>query len=246
MYTIFAFLAALFGLVLWSYIVSYMMYAGVDKNFILRARRGIVRGMAVAGIFVFVEYIPFLRDFIHRDWVLFPAVFFIISLPFSWQRVGGIALLPLLISLVVWFLLSFSGDSLTSYLWSPFHEEIGKWYQSITLSYPAIMSPFVSLGFGFLENFRYFSSDLTLSQILGRTVFSLPLHIFVGLFGFWALLSLTRRTIGAILGLLGSIIIHSLYNWSLDISLILTLFLIILGYMFYGWSLENGWWKKGL
>ena len=246
MYTIFAFIAAFLGLVLWSYIISYMMYERVDKQFILRARRGIVRGMAVAGIFVFVEYIPVLRDFIQRDWVLFPAIFFIISLPFSWQRVGGVALFPLLISLLAWFLLSFSGDSFTSFLWSPFHEEIGKWYQSVTLSYPAIMSPFVSLGFGFFEYFRYFSVDLTLPQILGRTVFSLPLHIFVGLFAFWVLLSLRSRTLGAILGLVAAITFHSVYNWSLDVSLILTLFLIILGYMFYGWSLENGWWKKSL
>ena len=83
MYTIFALIAAFLGLVLWSYIVSYMMYEGVDKQFILRARRGIARGMAVAGIFVFIEYIPVLRDFIQRDWVLFPAIFFIISLNWS-------------------------------------------------------------------------------------------------------------------------------------------------------------------
>lgn len=166
MYTIFALLAAFLGLVLWSYIVSYMMYEGVDQNFINKARRGVIRGMIVAGIFVAFQYIPVLSDFIQKDWVLFPAIFFIISLPFSWQRIGGVAILPLLLSFFAWFVLSFSGDSITSFLWSPFHEEIGKWYQSVTLSYPAVMSPFVSLGFGVLENFRYFSYDLTMAQIL--------------------------------------------------------------------------------
>lgn len=108
------------------------------------------------------------------------------------------------------------------------------------------MSPFVSLGFGFLENFRYYSYDFTLVQVLGRTIFSLPLHIFVGLFAFWILLSLPNRAVGAIFGLVAAIVLHSLYNWSLDVSIILTLFIIILGYMFYGWSLEDGWWKKSL
>lgn len=198
MYTIFALLAALFGLVLWSYIVSYMIYEGVDQSFINKARRGVIRGMVVAGIFVTIQYIPVLRDFIQRDWVLFPAIFFIISLPFSWQRLGKVAILPVLLSLFAWFMLSFSGDAVTSFLWSPFHEEIGKWYQSVTLSFPAVLSPFVSLGFGVFENFRYFSYDLNLTQILGRTLFSLPLHIFVGLLAFWVFLSLRNRTLGAL------------------------------------------------
>lgn len=246
MYTIFALLAAFLGLVLWSYIVSYMMYEGVDQNFINKARRGVIRGMIVAGIFVAFQYIPVLSDFIQKDWVLFPAIFFIISLPFSWQRIGGVAILPLLLSFFAWFVLSFSGDSITSFLWSPFHEEIGKWYQSVTLSYPAVMSPFVSLGFGVLENFRYFSYDLTMAQILWRTLFSLPLHIFVGLFAFWVFFSFRNRALGTVGGLIVAIGFHGLYNWSLDVSLLLTLFLIVLGYMFYGWSLENGWWKKSL
>lgn len=102
-----------------------------------------------------------------------------ISLPFSWQRLHSTTLWPIVLSLLAWFLLSFASDSLTRLLWPPFHEEIGKWYQSVTMSYPAILSPFVSLGFAFLENFRYYSVDLSLSQMLGRTLFSLPLHIFV-------------------------------------------------------------------
>lgn len=246
MYTLFAFLAAGLGLVLWSYIISYMMYEGVNADFIHRARRGIVRGMIVAAIFVVAQYIPVLTDFIQRDWVLFPVIFFMVALPFSWQRLGAINLIPLVLSLFAWFCLSFVDETFTDFLWSPFHEEIGKWYQAMTLSYPAVMSPFVSLGFGFLENFRYYAVDLTLAQILGRTVFSLPLHIFVGLLGMWIFLSSRYRVVGAVLGLTTAILVHALYNWSLDISLLITLFLILLGYMFYGWSLENGWWKKSL
>ena len=96
-------------------------------------------------------------------------------------------------SLALYFL-----DYDSTLLWSPFHEEIGKWYQSVTLSYPAALSPFVSLGFGFLENFRYYAQVLSLSEMLGRTIFSLPLHIFVGLFAFWIFLSTSYRTVGAI------------------------------------------------
>lgn len=202
--------------------------------------------MLVAGIFVVFQYTPILRDFIQHDWVLFPAIFFMISLPFSWQRIQGTSIIPLLLSLFAWFVLSFVSDMFTGVLWSPFHEEIGKWYQSVTLSYPAVMSPFVSLGFGFFENFRYYSYDLSGAQILGRTLFSLPLHIFVGLAAFWIFLNFRARRVGAILGLIFAIAFHALYNWSLDTSLIVTLFIIILGYMFYGWSLENGWWKKSI
>jgi len=193
--TFFAFLAAGFGLFLWIYIVSYMMYRGVRSDFIERARVGILRGIAVAVFFLLFQYIPGLGQFIQRDWVLFPAIFFIISLPFSWQRIHTTTLWPIALSLMAWFLLSFASDSLTRLLWPPFHEEIGKWYQAVTTSYPATLSPFVSLGFAFLENFRYYSYDLSLSQMMGRTLFSLPLHIFVGLMGLWIFLSLKNRVL---------------------------------------------------
>ncbi len=191
--TLLAFVAASFGLFLWVYIVSYMMYKGVKPHFIDRARMGILRGIAVAGFFLLFQYIPGLGQFIQRDWVLFPAIFFIISLPFSWQRIHTTTLWPMALSLFAWFLLSFASDSLTRLLWPPFHEEIGKWYQAVTMSYPGILSPFVSLGFAFLENFRYYSYDLSFSEMLGRTLFSLPLHIFVGLMGLWIFLSLRNR-----------------------------------------------------
>jgi RsiW-degrading membrane proteinase PrsW (M82 family) len=222
------------------------MYRWVKKGFIEKARIGVLRGIAVAAFFVLFQYIPNLGHFIQRDWVLFPAIFFIISLPFSWQRLHLSVLLPIGLSLCAWFLLSFADDTVTRLLWPPFHEEIGKWYQAVTMSYPAILSPFVSLGFATLENFRYYSYDLSLTQVLGRTLFSLPLHIFVGLLAFWIFLSLKNRVLGVLWGLIFAIVFHALYNWSLDTSLIITLFLIILGYMFYGWSLENGWWKKSI
>jgi hypothetical protein len=246
MQTFFAFIAAGLGLFLWMYVVSYMMYRGVKADFIEKARMGVLRGVAVAGFFLLFQYIPGLGHFIQRDWVLFPAIFFIISLPFSWQRIHIATLFPIILSLLAWFLLSFATDSFTSLLWPPFHEEIGKWYQSVTMSYPTVLSPFVSLGFAFLENFRYYSYDLSIPQMMGRTLFSLPLHIFVGLMGFWIFLSLKNRVLWVFFGLTFAIAFHTLYNWSLGFSMVITLFLIITGYMFYGWSLENGWWKKSI
>ncbi len=65
---------------------------------------------------------------------------------------------------------------------TPLYEEIGKWFQSMVYAYPAVMSPFVALGFGFLENLAYFSQEFTWSQFFGRTFFSLPMHMFAGFF----------------------------------------------------------------
>lgn len=48
MQTFFAFIAAAFGLFLWMYIVSYMMYQGVRPDFLEKARMGVLRGIAVA------------------------------------------------------------------------------------------------------------------------------------------------------------------------------------------------------
>lgn len=242
MYTIFAFISAFFGLVLWSYMLSYMMYTGMSLDFIRRSRLGVLRGILVAGIFILASYSWY--D-VQSDWMVLSGIFFLLSLPFSWTFLRFRSVLPLFLAACMWWILHYF-PAYSSLIWSPFHEEIGKWYQSVTLSNPAILSPFVSLGFGFLENFRYFSYDFTLSQMLWRTLFSLPLHIFVGLFAFWAYFSLWSRTLGVGVGLLAAIAFHALYNWSLDVSLVLTLFLIIIGYMFYGWSLENAWWKKSL
>ncbi len=65
---------------------------------------------------------------------------------------------------------------------APFYEEMGKWLQSLVYAYPAVMSPFVAIGFGFSENIVYFTSEFTWSQFLGRTLFSLPMHLFAGFF----------------------------------------------------------------
>ncbi len=132
----------------------------------------------------------------------------------------------------------------SSFFWSPFHEEIGKWYQSITALYPAIVSPFVSLGFALVENARYFSGDIHIAEILGRSLFSLPLHLFVSLFALWCFLSFRSKILGGVAGIVSAILIHTLYNWSLSASLLITLVIIMMGYAFYGWSIENGWWKK--
>ncbi len=222
------------------------MYNGVSADFINKARKGVLRGIVVAGVFLAFQYIPEWWEYIRYDWVFLPLIFLLISLPFSWQKFGYLIIIPLIISVWTWFVFAFIEYSSISFLWSPFHEEIGKWYQSVTISYPAIMSPFVSLGFAFLENFRYFSFDITWPQILGRTLFSLPLHIFVGLFAFWIFFSLRSRILGVTLWLLAAIAIHTLYNWSLNTSLLITLFIIICGYMFYWWSLGEWWWKKSI
>lgn len=41
--TFLAFIAAGFGLFLWMYVVSYMMYRGVKADFIEKARMGVLR-----------------------------------------------------------------------------------------------------------------------------------------------------------------------------------------------------------
>jgi RsiW-degrading membrane proteinase PrsW (M82 family) len=89
------------------------------------------------------------------------------------------------------------------------------------------MSPFVSIGFSFIENMRYYYYDMTIAQMLGRTLFSLPLHIFVGLTAFWILLSIRSRIFGIIIGLCMAIGIHMFYNWSLAYSPLITLPIMI-------------------
>lgn len=232
---------ALLGLFLWMYLLTYFTYRWASKDFFIRARSGFLRGSVVAIIFILFDRISFLSDSIGHDWIVFPLIFFILSVPFSWRQLGKSSIIPLLMGMVL-LLFSYFGESLL--LWSPFHEEIGKWYQSVTASYPALLSPFVSLGFSFVENIRYYSVELSWAQVLGRNLFSLPLHIFVGLLAFWCFFICRSRTLGIFLGLVAAITLHALYNWSLDTSILLTLLIMVSGYMFYGWSLENGWWKK--
>jgi hypothetical protein len=107
MHFFFALIAAGFGLFVWVYIVSYMMYIGVTPDFLEKARMGVLRGIAVAVFFLLFQYIPGLGVFIQRDWVLFPAIFFIISLPFSWRSIRSATLIPIILSIFAWFFLSF-------------------------------------------------------------------------------------------------------------------------------------------
>lgn len=237
-------LPAVIGLFLWMYLLTYFMYRWAGKDFFSRARVGFLRGSIVAGVFIVFDMVPSLSPLIGTDWIVFPLIFFIFSIPFSWRRIGASATLPIFGWILLFFCASFLVQKVV--FWSPFHEEIGKWYQSITASYPAILSPFVSLGFSFVENVRYYSAEISWGQVLGRNLFSLPLHIFAGLLAFWCLFSCRSRVLGVFLGLVAAVTLHTLYNWSLDTSIVLTMLIMVGGYAFYWWSLENGWWKRSL
>lgn len=106
------------------------------------------------------------------------------------------------------------------------------------------MSPFVGIGFSFLENVRYFLHDNGLGYMIARSLFSLPLHLFATFFGLYCFFVIRIRWLGALIGIIGASSLHALYNWSLETSIFLTIAILISGYMFYGWSLENGWWKR--
>ncbi len=235
-------LPALLGLFLWMYLLTYFMYRGAGKDFFVKARSGFLRGVAVAGVFIIFDTTDFLSSFIGNDWIIFPIIFFLFSVPFSWRLIWKKSIIPIIMGLIVFFGAYFFSEKMI--FWSPFHEEVGKWYQSITVSYPALLSPFVSLGFSFIENIRYYSVDISWWQILWRNLFSLPLHIFVGLLAFWCFFRSRSRILWVILGLTAAVSAHALYNWSLESSLILTLGIMVSWYAFYGWSLENGWWKR--
>ena len=228
------------GLFLWMYLLTYFMHRGAGEDFFRRARMGIFRGMLVAGTLLLLQFLSFTSSLIGHDWIIFPLIFFVSSLPFSWKHFRWYTLFPLL----AWVILFFCATDVNIPLfWSPFHEEIGKLYQSMTAPYPAVMSPFVSLGFGFLENIRYYSLDMSTTQIIARTLFSLPLHIFASMLVFWCVFFFSSRTLWVAVGLVAAILFHMVYNWSLGFSFPLTLVIIVCGYAFYGWSLENGWWK---
>lgn len=237
-----AILSALIWLFLWMYLLTYFMYRGAGQDFFSRARIGFLRGILVALVFIIFDSLPQLSGYIGRGWLLFPLIFFIFSIPFSWRRTGKSSLVPIVLWGVLFLIFSFVTKEVI--FWSPFQEEIWKWYQSSTTAYPALMSPFVSLGFSFLENTRYYMTELSWGQILGRNLFSMPLHLFAGLLVFWCFFSIKSRILGTFLGLVAAVTLHTLYNWSLSSSLLLTLVIIVSWYAFYGWSLENGWWRK--
>lgn len=205
--------------------------------------------MCIAGALLAI-HTYFADIFSHFQWILIPILFFLGGLPYIWTRWKYLSLIPLGVAIIIYGLL-YGGlynasvfGFFSNIFQTPFYEEVGKWFQSLVYLYPAVMSPFVAIGFGFLENIVYFTSEFSWSQFLGRTLFSLPMHLFAGFFGFWCLFVIRPLWLGMIVGCIAAMTVHTLYNWSLEFSLIITLIIMISGYIFYGWSLENGWWKK--
>jgi len=246
---LFIVLSVWFSLFLWMYLLTYFMSLGAQKDFFSRARSALLRGICIAGVLLLIDTY-FSSVLVTYQWFLIPLIFFLGALPTLWRRWRSYSLIPLVIVTVLWGTLEswvlndmmnvfFSGT-----LQTPLYEELGKWFQSLVYIYPAVMSPFVAIGFWFLENIAYFTHDFTLSQFIGRTLFSVPMHIFVGFFWFWCLFTIRPVWLGMTIGIISAISIHTLYNWSLGISVFFTLILMIWGYIFYGWSIENGWWKK--
>lgn len=171
------------SLFLWMYLVTYFMHLGAQRDFFMRARSAVLRGIGVAGVLLLIHHFfpSFLWEF---QWVLIPSIFFLGGLPFLWKHWRYTSLIPLLLVLILYGSL-FMGLQNTTFVKigeTPLYEEIGKWFQSMVYAYPAVMSPFVALGFGFLENLAYFSQEFTWSQFFGRTFFSLPMHMFAGFF----------------------------------------------------------------
>jgi hypothetical protein len=76
----------------------------------------------VALVFVLFDTIPQLSGYIGRGWLLFPLIFFILSLPFSWRKVRNNALVPIILGGALFVFFSFLAMEVI--FWSPFHEEI--------------------------------------------------------------------------------------------------------------------------
>lgn len=149
--------------------------------------------MLVAGVFLILQYNSATHTLIYTDWLILPFIFFCIALPSLWKRLHWYAMLPFLIAFS--FFLYSLRQHIDTVIWAPFHEEIGKWLQSFTMNYPAVMSPFVSVGFSFVENIRYFSENSQFSYMLARSLFALPLHLFATFFGLWCFFFFRSRTI---------------------------------------------------
>ncbi len=239
---IFVFLSAGVSFFLWMYLITYFMHRGAGDRFTAWARIGALRWMIIAGVFLLIQYIPIGDSLIYTDWLVLPFIFFCIALPSLWERLHWFSILPFFIAFSL-FLYSI-GYHIDTVIWAPFHEEIAKWLQSFTMAYPAVMSPFISIGFSFIENLKYFSENSQISYMLARSLFALPLHLFATFFGLWCFFSCRSRLVWILVGILSAVTIHALYNWSLSSSILTTLILITIGYLFYGWSIENGWWKK--
>lgn len=239
-----------FSLFLWMYLLTYFMHIGAQKDFFLRARWAVFRGACIAWV-ILIIHIYFSGLFSQLQWFLIPIIFFLGALPYLWKRWRVISFIPLIFAVITYGIIYawiIHNDILLQFIvktfQTPFYEEIGKWFQALVYAYPAVMSPFVAIGFWFSENIVYFTSEFTWSQFLGRTLFSLPMHLFAWFFWFWCLFTIRPSWLGMLVGICAAISLHALYNWSLTFSLILTLIIMMSGYIFYGWSLEDGWWKK--
>lgn len=247
---LFIILSVWFSLFLWMYLLTYFMSLGAQRDFFARARSALLRGIGIAGVLLVIN--TYFSDILgYNQWFLIPCIFFLGALPIIWRRWWSLSLIPFVFSILLWVafyvgVLNNNAPFFSETLQTPFYEELGKWFQSLVYIYPAVMSPFVAIGFWFIENIAYFTHDFTVSQFIGRTLFSVPMHIFVGFFWFWCLFTIRPVWLGMTVGILSAISLHTLYNWSLSISMIFAMAIMMAGYIFYGWSIENGWWKKGV
>ncbi len=220
------------------------MQSGAWEDFVRRARVNAFRGILVAVIFLIVSMVSQLDFLLYTDWFVLPLVFYILALPYLWKRIRWLSLIPFFLWIPVSILSTFYLLPSTSLLWWPYHEEIGKWLQSLTNAFPGAMSPFVSIGFSFIENIRYFSYNSDFSYMIARSLFSLPLHLFATFIGLYCFLKFRSKLLWGFVGIVAAIALHAFYNWSLEASILVTVAILVAGYIFYGWSLENGWWKR--
>ncbi len=95
------FLSVASGFFLWMYLLTYFMYRGASHDFFQKVRIGLIRGMVVAGVFILFDSVEVLEGYIQTDWIILPLIFFILSLPFSWRRIGFFATFPVLLGVLI-------------------------------------------------------------------------------------------------------------------------------------------------
>ena len=98
---IFVLLSVGISLFVWMYLLTYFMHLGAHKDFFIRARSAVLRGVGIAAILLLVQrFFPVvLSDF---QWMIIPVVFFIGGQPFLWQRWRYISLLPLVFGVIIY------------------------------------------------------------------------------------------------------------------------------------------------
>ncbi len=138
----------------------------------------------------------------------------------------------------------------TSILISAYFEEVVKHFSSLALMGKdfrfskrdvVLFTFFVAIGFVFVENILYFIRwDLSISQWIFRSFFTLVLHVFSAVFCsyyWWKALSYSffswKYMITFVVWFLGANAIHVLYNYSLENSnIIVVLIITTIGYLF--------------